>query len=245
MVFRSRLGIKRDDSRYVEIKKAYHELLLKSHPDKGGSAEDFLSVQEAFSAFKHWYLEHWDSRLTIQTALAVDFVDVYNGVTKKLVVTVYDHRTGSFGKQIVYLDLCDFESFHTVPCMGDVGIDGRKGDLDVTVNTIKQNKFKIISKDIFVDKQIDLIQFIYGDLLRLDLPDGTFVPVTVSPLTFEKQVCLEGFGLPYYDDYGARCRGDLYVNLELDRSTVDPSYFGDQEFRGCLEAKFKYKPQTT
>jgi DnaJ family protein A protein 2 len=32
-----------------EIKKAYHKLALKNHPDKGGDAEEFKKIQEAYS----------------------------------------------------------------------------------------------------------------------------------------------------------------------------------------------------
>jgi len=32
----------------TEIKKAYHKKALKAHPDKGGSADEFRKVQEAY-----------------------------------------------------------------------------------------------------------------------------------------------------------------------------------------------------
>jgi DnaJ-class molecular chaperone len=139
----------------------------------------------------------------------------------------------------VSVDLCDFESNYLLPCMGDIAIDGVVGDLEITISIKKQKTFKKISNDIYANLKINLIQFIYGHIFMLELPDGTNVPVTVVPLKFEKQVLLPGFGLPYYDHDGDRCRGDCIVDLEFDVSSVDPAYIDDVELRSHLETRFK------
>ena len=41
------LGVS-DDAEKDTIKKAYHKLALKHHPDKGGDAETFREVSEAY-----------------------------------------------------------------------------------------------------------------------------------------------------------------------------------------------------
>ena len=41
------LAVERNSSK-AEIKKAYHKLVLKNHPDKGGDAEKFRKIQTAY-----------------------------------------------------------------------------------------------------------------------------------------------------------------------------------------------------
>ena len=41
------LGLSRQSSQ-SEIKKAYHKLALKKHPDKGGNVEEFKKIQGAY-----------------------------------------------------------------------------------------------------------------------------------------------------------------------------------------------------
>ncbi|GIS52861.1 MAG: hypothetical protein Ct9H90mP28_5770 [Paracoccaceae bacterium] len=41
------LNVERNSSK-AEIKKAYHKLVLKNHPDKGGDAEKFRKIQTAY-----------------------------------------------------------------------------------------------------------------------------------------------------------------------------------------------------
>ena len=48
-------GLKKSDSN-EDMKKAYRKFVLKAHPDKGGSAEAFRKVMEAYNYFKQVFL---------------------------------------------------------------------------------------------------------------------------------------------------------------------------------------------
>lgn len=46
------LGVDRSSTE-DEIKKAYHKMAIKLHPDRGGSQEDFIKLQEAWEDYKN------------------------------------------------------------------------------------------------------------------------------------------------------------------------------------------------
>lgn len=46
------LGVDRSSTE-DEIKKAYRKMAIKLHPDRGGSQEDFISLQEAWEDYKN------------------------------------------------------------------------------------------------------------------------------------------------------------------------------------------------
>lgn len=46
------LGVDRSSTE-DEIKKAYHKMAIKLHPDRGGSQEDFIRLQTAWEDYKN------------------------------------------------------------------------------------------------------------------------------------------------------------------------------------------------
>ncbi len=48
-------GCQTTEEEFGRVKKSYLKLVLSSHPDKGGNAEDFIALREAWDVLRQLY----------------------------------------------------------------------------------------------------------------------------------------------------------------------------------------------
>lgn len=253
------LGVAVDASE-AEIRRAYREALLRTHPDKGGDAEQFRRVQEAYEALgagaeghaaeddgflgavakacKEMWRRKLVRDLSVHLDLEVTLAEVYSGTTKKL---QYVARAGGVSeRRSVLVKLADFKPAVTYPGMGD-SLCGMAGDLVLSLRVAEAGAMRIDdvndSLDLYADLYVGLGEFLFGGRVPLALPDGRAEEVAVPSMLLQggsSVVTLRGLGLP--SEAGGR--GDVIVVCHLDRARLDVAA-DDCGLCSCCAAKLR------
>lgn len=206
------LGIRRDASD-AEIRRAYHNALLRTHPDKGGQPEQFCEVQEAYDALKHEdektgeqddgllstiaraCREMWQKKLVRDLGVRIDvdvpLSEVYAGLTKRM--DYYVRINGVQVKRSLLLPLTDFKQRIDYVGMGDQ-MCGIKGDLSVHIKVTDTGDWRIDdvteSLDLYVDVDVDLREFLFGGRVSIASPAGKAFTVEVPPMASKGGTCV-------------------------------------------------------
>lgn len=230
-----------------EVRAAYKRLALLHHPDKGGSQEEFVRLKEAFECVSgekppdissllakgigKLFELFTHQQLAIKVEAEVSVKEVYEGKVKKLTFR-RRLRDGTFESRIVLVGLAGFQERHKFPGLGDEGLDGKAGDLIVTLRLrdaplIGDLYFDptINNADLHAIKEISLADHLLGCTIQISLPDGTGHEVNVRPL--EKEVLIiPSLGFPTSES----TRGDLIIKLQPSIQVADPAYLDDTDF---------------
>lgn len=96
---------------------------------------------------------------------------------------------------------------------GEAGIrGGGHGDLYVHIEVLEHRIFKRRNYDLYMEKEISMLQAVLGDMLAIRTPDGEERVKVLEGTQPGAVLTLRGKGVPYVNSYG---RGDLYVQLNV------------------------------
>jgi DnaJ-class molecular chaperone len=240
------------DASSDEIKKAYKEALLRSHPDKGGTEEQFREVQDAYNLLKdpQQFEEEsdiaaliakvckglWNKKrvkdLSIIVHLSVTLQEIYNGVTKKLQYTYKDN--GIDKRKAILIPLIDFKNEMIYEGYGDI-LGCYKGDLIIKIDVTNKDIFRTDEVmgllDLYTEIPINLMTYIFGGEIEITLPNCKKHIEHIFPLLGKnnngsKTITIKGKGLPSVNNLD----GDLIVNIFLCIDSIDTNKF-TQEFK--------------
>lgn len=235
-----------------EIKKAYRKLSLKCHPDKGGSADDFIKINMAFQFLnkptptREFYEIFIDllKRMFAASApsapsatvinLKMTLKELYMGAIKKISVKVM--RNNTLVIQNIYLSLLDHQPTYTYTGLGDNG-----GDILVKLDVLDHEYIRldryVCKYDLYIEKPASLYDLIYGFCDEIDLFGIETIKVTHEPpeKPIQKLVkVLKGKGLPRES---LEDRGDVYIYYDLSLEGVD---FKDSQVKKVIGKHFSF-----
>ncbi|WP_456432867.1 DnaJ C-terminal domain-containing protein [Thermosulfuriphilus sp.] len=99
-----------------------------------------------------------------------------------------------------------------IPGKGNLGPDGRRGDLYLKIKILEDPLFKREGADLFIDKDIRFSEAALGTKIEVPTLEGRTISVQVPPGTKPgTRLRLRGLGLPKSDG----TRGDLYVRIGI------------------------------
>lgn len=124
---------------------------------------------------------------------------------------------------------------------GEAGANGAaSGDLYVRVGVENSKKYKRMKMDLFVEKEIDILQAILGDIIDVETPYEKKQVKLPSGSLHGQKIKIQGFGLPRAGGYE---KGDLYVEIKV----VMPDKLSKSQYNAYLklaqEKGIKVQPQ--
>jgi DnaJ-class molecular chaperone len=159
-----------NDASKEEIKRAYHRLSLKYHPDKcKGSADVFININRAYQILsnsdikrnnfnfnellkiiinnlinfsKSKITESCKKESNLVLTINVTLDEIYKGNIKKIVVKV--KRCNNKEEKItLYISLINYNRKIIFENIGDENINGDKNDIEIIINIIQDEKYSI------------------------------------------------------------------------------------------------------
>lgn len=106
------LGIQKDASP-IDIKKAYHKLAVKHHPDKGGNPEEFKGLSEAYETLSNpQKKEQYDNFGSINITDNFNPINIFNEFDRMFGSSFLDpqnlttHSFSGFNQSDIFNGLC-------------------------------------------------------------------------------------------------------------------------------------------
>jgi DnaJ-class molecular chaperone len=198
-----------------DIKKAYKRLSLKYHPDKSGSSDMFIKVNEAYQILRdrsnyNFYalLMNLIINMDMQLSIDVSLEEIYNAKVKKIIVQV--KRENLMKNVILYISLLNYKTEYVFKKMGD----NRYRDIIIKINIIEHPMIKIDNVlciyDLYIDKYISLYEYYYGVYLFIELLNIDEVYFIDQKLSY----VIRNKGIVYQEN-GELKRGDVYIYFKL------------------------------
>lgn len=186
----------------IELKKQYHKLAKKYHPDRGGDDEHFKKITHAYNMLTNpeYQLEHERKKAPINLNMLLNFTitfeqaffgDILTFTTNPIFVNesrepvTVDKGTDIFlDVEVITLEIPAGLSHGEQIVIRGRGLcfKERRGDLTVNVNVVSHPKFRLNLPDVVSVEQIPLdimlrggsydVQTMYG-LKELIIPQGT------------------------------------------------------------------------
>jgi DnaJ-class molecular chaperone len=239
-----------------EITKAYRRMSLKYHPDKGGTADEFIKINMAYqilqqeqqkpsrefyelfmdilkrmmAAYKPPHPHHHALTLKIDVTLK----ELYIGAIKKISVKVLKDNVPT--SRNIYLSLLNYQTSYIYTGLGDNG-----GDIIVKLNIIDDDYIRldryVCKNDLYIEKSASLYDLIYGFEDDVDLFGVETIKVIHSPdapQPIQKLVkIVKNKGLPA--SAATSDRGDVYIYYDLSLQGVN---FDNVQVKNAVEKHF-------
>jgi DnaJ-class molecular chaperone len=180
MTFYQTLGLNKNASQ-EEIKQSYKKLILQHHPDKGGNAEEFKKIQEAYETLgdpnkRRVYDNPRPSRqgihINFQNGFAHIIREFHKPIERINITTTFKELYLNFSKEI---DLPYNIKFQYPLHKTKLQLLGEPSNF-LIVNQISEipPNFQIINNfDIMLTKQINFYECISGTTFVVELPNET------------------------------------------------------------------------
>ena len=262
----ARLGLCRGASN-KEVRKAYKEALLRVHPDKGGSHEEFLAINEAYEylcahldsnkdtehecfvndvaclirqLYESFAKQEVTKKLLVEVHVTTSLTEVYMGCVKKL-----QYKAFINGCEVHKSILIDLSRFQPTLCFTMAGDEqhGMAGDLLVHVDVVECGMFRIDTvlptPELFAEMSVSLYKFLIGGEVHVALPDGDTYTLCLPPLQcISKNHHVYIHHAPQKGLLTGEGRGNLIIVLEVDMSAINMDFLSDQAFCMGLQKYF-------
>ena len=227
-----------------EIKKAYRKLASKHHPDKGGDAEQFKKIQEAYDVLSDPQRKHqYDNPNPFGNngQMPPDFGDIFGDIFGNRGFRQRQQRNpdGQINVQISLLEAyegttyrIDFPGEELIEVNIPAGVrqgtklrlagkanvrfpDLPRGDLFIVINIADMPNWGRQQDDLYVNIVVDALDAITGCEAIVNHLNGKKYKLKISPGTQEQaRIRLTGLGMT---NPGNRTVGSLYaiVNIEV------------------------------
>lgn len=227
-----------------EIKKTYHNLILKYHPDKNNdenAREMFIKIKTAYEILiddekKEMYNKmDCDKQNYMFAKILKEFYDndgfgvktfisnILFGKQKTIIdyiITVNDIYENVDKHINIVRDGMKQTNFYVPPRAGKYiyeGLGENGGDLIIKVIYLEDDEYKIIDNDIIITKIISLEDYIYGGSLKL-------IHIDKRELLINFKSMLDSAPIITLDNEGVKnTNGKLYVMLKINKININVS----------------------
>lgn len=158
----------------------------------------------------------------LKLSLCVNLDEVYRGDTKKIVVST-KRLDGTSTTKNIYIPLANFNGDYSFPSQGDEVEAGVFTDIQIKINVnehvyVKRDKI-LCEYDLYIEEKVNLFELYTGFSRDIIFLDNEKLNVTCegaqNPSDYKVMKILYGKGLPYTNDDGEKCRGNLYIYFNL------------------------------
>lgn len=183
-VYRNTLGVSENAS-LSDIKRKYHSLALKHHPDRGGDREAFELITKSYE----WLVKHHDSKPCITTkTVSLTLEEAFYGVKF------------SDGDKIV-----------SVPPGVRPGTKIKNGNNIYRIEIKKHSIFKRSNDDLLITLTIDALSIMMAGTVTFTGVDGEDITVTLSEISKSSDIIsFPGKGMPNPE---TGIKGDLLISF--------------------------------
>ena len=234
------LGIDQDASPY-QIKKAYRKLANQSHPDKGGSDQDFIKIKTAYDILSNPNKKlDYDSKILLESNQLVSHEAPLKSGFKKpstfrknktvkidIDVSIYDIIKGkTVSGSFLLSNNTESEISVVIPAgvrdgtsirydgLGDLSDTTLpRGDLIVKIKELPDLVFRRFhnTNDLIMDYQISIFDIITGTTLHISTPDYSVVDINIPNNFTKNMITIANHGL-YCST--TNNRGDFHIKLQ-------------------------------
>ena len=231
MDYYSILGVQRNASS-EEIRKAYKKKAMQHHPDRGGDANAFQRVQEAYETLsdpiKRQHHDNpqprqhqWNSNnfhdifrqqrprnRDITIAAKIDIKDVFTG--KNLIA---NYRLNSGRVETVTIDIpAGARDGDTIRFqgLGDDSFGGPRGNLFVKVKIMEAKNYAIDGTTLYQEISVNVVDMITGTVYNVTTLDDKNLSIRIPPGTkANTKFNIPGYGIPRLHE--KEKRGNLII----------------------------------
>lgn len=226
-----------------DIKRAYHSLCLKYHPDKyGGDTEKFVEIQKAYEAIIQYqntkinffnvllsFIHILSVKKDTTLCICVKIEDVYHNRIQKIVY----HRWNKLfvrERKTIFLDFVEWQETYVLEGMGDYdNFTGQYYNLVVNIELDFSEHLRwSLQKDIdlyelYTTFDINIYEFYYGMESEIDLMN-TKLEISHNPYREGDVKVVKNKGL--YN--GDNARADIYIIFKVDMFNVSIDFEKDR-----------------
>lgn len=226
-----------DNCSLEDVKKSYHRLCLKYHPDKqSGNTQKFIDIKNAyedivkikekninFFILFYYFILRFNKTTDITLTLKINIQDIYNSSIKKV---TYQRLLEDMNKEscVFYLELSGYQETYEIDEKGDYDFFKRKYGklvihLDVSNEGYKHLELnKIVNLyDIYTTVVVNLYEYYYGVDKLIKYFNNSTIHLVHNPYQLGVTQLIQQKGLPDINDE----HGNLYVFYQVDLHKVD------------------------
>lgn len=196
-----------EDSTKDEIKRAYHSLILKYHPDKNKDEDAKEKFQEITLAYKYLsnnlnrFMYKWTSDKQDSIFSYFNNISNTNNTTDNLQV-YYEYTVSA--KELYMNEPIEINGYKVEPRIGLQKVGNNTFNLIYT-----DDKYKFNENDIIVIKNISLYEYLYGGILYIDHCGGHVITLKIDNVIETTPIySIKNEGIKKTDGY-------LYVILKV------------------------------